>query len=104
MKQEDTSVINTLKIWIAPSLLTFVGFLIWRDISEMRTDVKALLQQQSANQARIDMLEKQVTDLESKIYVLSKDVNTNPDKIMSQPIYAIKDEHPVGDIKTEKKL
>lgn len=47
-----------LKIWLFPSLVTILGTLIWRDISEMKSDVKALLAQTNIDKTRIDNLER----------------------------------------------
>ena len=47
-----------LKIWLFPSLVTILGTLIWRDISELKSDVKALLAQSNVDKTRIDNLER----------------------------------------------
>ncbi len=71
MTNKNTSreqILATLKEWVAPVLLSVVGMLLWRDISEMRADVKLLLTQQSANQVKIDNLEKDVELLKSIVF------------------------------------
>lgn len=51
--------INTkLKIWLFPSLVTILGTLIWRDVVEMKSDIKALLAQSNIDKTRIDNLER----------------------------------------------
>lgn len=51
--------INTkLKIWLFPSLVTILGTLIWRDVVEMKSDIKSLLAQSNVDKTRIDNLER----------------------------------------------
>lgn len=47
-----------LKIWLFPSLVTILGTLIWRDIAEMKSDIKSLLAQSNIDKTRIDNLER----------------------------------------------
>lgn len=47
-----------LKIWLFPSLVTILGTLIWRDVAEMKSDIKALLAQSNIDKTRIDNLER----------------------------------------------
>lgn len=47
-----------LKIWLFPSLVTIIGTLIWRDVAEMKSDIKALLAQSNIDKTRIDNLER----------------------------------------------
>ncbi len=47
-----------LKIWLFPSLVTILGTLIWRDVVEMKSDIKALLAQSNIDKTRIDNLER----------------------------------------------
>lgn len=71
MTNKNTSkdqIISVLREWAAPLLLSIVGMLLWRDISEMRADVKLLLTTQSANQVKIDQLEKDVDLLKTAVF------------------------------------
>jgi len=61
----DVSVI--IKTWLFPSIVTLLGTLIWRDMQEMRNDVKALLAQSNVDKTRIDNLERQVNLLNEKV-------------------------------------
>lgn len=65
------SVISTIKEWAAPSLVAIVGMLVWRDITELRSDVKLLLYEQSANHVKIEMLEADVKDMKIQINELT---------------------------------
>jgi hypothetical protein len=62
-------VISILKEWASPVLIGLVGMLLWRDVTEMRADVKLLLTQQSADRVKIQQLEDDVKLL--KTYVLT---------------------------------
>ena len=61
----DVSVI--IKTWLFPSIVTLLGTLIWRDMQEMRDDIKSLLAQSNVDKTRIDNLERQVDLLNEKV-------------------------------------
>lgn len=61
-------VISVLKEWVAPILLSIIGMLLWRDITEMRADVKLLLTQQTADRVKIEQLEKDVEILQTYVF------------------------------------
>lgn len=69
-------VISILKEWASPVLIGIVGMLLWRDVTEMRNDVKLLLTQQSADRVKIEQLEDDVKLL--KTYVLTPQSNPAP--------------------------
>jgi hypothetical protein len=62
------SMVTTIKLYIFPALVTVISMLIWRDISELRSDVKALLAQSNIDKTRIDNLTNDVKALETIIY------------------------------------
>jgi hypothetical protein len=49
-----------LKDWAFPVLITGLATMIYHDLSEMRTDIKILIAQGSADHIRIDNLERQL--------------------------------------------
>lgn len=61
-------VISILKEWASPVLIGIVGMLLWRDVTEMRADVKLLLTQQSADRVKIEQLETDVQMLKAYIF------------------------------------
>lgn len=69
-------VISILKEWASPVLIGLVGMLLWRDVTEMRSDVKLLLTQQSADRVKIEQLEDDVKLL--KTYVLTPQSSSAP--------------------------
>jgi hypothetical protein len=62
-----SNVVSTLKLYIFPTLVTILAMMIWRDVSELRSDVKALLAQSNIDKTRIDNLEADVRFLEQRV-------------------------------------
>jgi len=62
------SFLTTVKMWIFPSLVTVLSLIIWRDITEMKNDIKALLAQTNVDKTKIESLEKDVRFLEQVVY------------------------------------
>jgi hypothetical protein len=62
------SITNTLKIYVFPALVTILATLIWRDVTEMRNDVKMLLAQSNIDKTKIETLEKDVKALEQAVF------------------------------------
>lgn len=56
-----TSIIDKIKIWASPAILSVLGMMIWADITEMKRDIKRLLEVSSAQQARIESLERDLS-------------------------------------------
>lgn len=77
-----TSVGNTLKLYLFPTLVSILAMLIWRDVSELRTDVKALLAQSNVDKTKIDALERDVKSLEQTVY-MKKPLASNEEEIQS---------------------
>ena len=63
-----SQIISVIKEWASPTLICIVGMLLYRDVTELRTDVKTLLSQSYVDKTRIDNLEKRVDKLEQKLY------------------------------------
>ena len=55
--------VDKVKLWIFPTLVFVLGTIIWQDVKEIKTDVKALMAQSNIDKTRIDNLEKQVEKL-----------------------------------------
>jgi hypothetical protein len=62
------SVTNSIKVWIFPSLVTILAMMIWRDVNELRADVKSLLAQSNIDKTRIDNLINDVKMLEEAVF------------------------------------
>jgi hypothetical protein len=65
--QSQSKIVGAVKEFLAPILLSIVGLFIWRDISEMRADVKLLLVQQSADRVKIENMEGDIAMLKSVV-------------------------------------
>lgn len=61
-------VVSILKEWASPVLIAIVGMLLWRDVTEMRSDVKLLLVQQSADRVKIEQLETDMKMLKGYLF------------------------------------
>lgn len=51
---------NQFKSWIFPGLVSVMGMMIWNDVTEIKSDVKALMAQSNIDKTRIDNLEREV--------------------------------------------
>lgn len=52
--------IAQIKAWLFPSLITILAGIIWNDVQEIKSDVKALMAQSNIDKTRIDNLERLV--------------------------------------------
>jgi len=55
--RENTN-IQSIKVWIFPTLLSILAMMIWNDVNEIKADVKALMAQSNIDKTRIDNLER----------------------------------------------
>ena len=68
LQSPKQSALNALKLYLFPTLVTILAMLIWRDVSELRGDVKALLAQSNIDKTKIENLEKDVKSLEQAVF------------------------------------
>ena len=59
---------NAIKIYLFPALVTILATLIWRDVTEMRSDIKALLAQSNIDKTDIQNLKRDVQVLEQAVF------------------------------------
>jgi hypothetical protein len=52
--------ISQVKTWLFPSIITVLAAIIWNDVQEIKSDVKALMAQSNIDKTRIDNLERDV--------------------------------------------
>ena len=57
--------VSKIKEYLTPSLVTIVGVMLWSQLTELKSDVKKLLINQSADQVKIANLEQDVEELKS---------------------------------------
>lgn len=67
MSSKD-QILTTVKEWLTPILITIIGSLLWRDLSELRSDIKQLLSSQTEYKIRIENLEKEINYLKVEKY------------------------------------
>lgn len=58
MKTRAEEIESKIKAWLFPSLVTVLAALIWKDVTELKDDVKALLAQSNIDKTRIDNIER----------------------------------------------
>jgi hypothetical protein len=71
MSQSSNSrsvVSNALKLYLFPSLVSILAMMIWRDVSELRYDVKQLLAQSNIDKTEIQNLKKDVDILNRQVF------------------------------------
>lgn len=108
-KYPREEVISILKEWASPVLIAIVGMLLWRDVTEMRADIKILLTQQSADRVKIEQLEQDVEMLKDVILRSSNRSSYPEDRLPSEPNRwdrspAILQRDEEGSIKTKSKV
>lgn len=47
-----------IKAWLFPAVITVLAGIIWNDVKEIKSDVKALMAQSNIDKTRIDNLER----------------------------------------------
>lgn len=62
------SIGNSIKLYFFPSLVTILAMLIWRDVSELRSDVKSLLAQSNIDKTEIQNLKRDVEILNHRMF------------------------------------
>lgn len=62
------SIGNSIKLYFFPSLVTVLAMLIWRDVSELRSDVKSLLAQSNIDKTEILNLKRDVEILNHRTF------------------------------------
>jgi hypothetical protein len=84
---------NAIKIYLFPALVTVLATLIWRDVTELRADVKQLLAESNSNKAKVEILEKQVQQLNQVVFKIPKTAGNVPqptnDSKNTIPLYAV---------------
>jgi hypothetical protein len=89
---KNSSVVNSIKVWVFPSLVTILAMMIWRDVNELRSDVKQLLAESSSNKVKVENLEKQVQQLNQAVFKIPKPIGSVPkddDNQRVTTIYAV---------------
>jgi len=63
---------DKFKLWLFPALVSILATVIYREVLEIRTDVKQLLAQSNVDKTKIEILEQQVKTLNTAVFMNSK--------------------------------
>jgi hypothetical protein len=55
-----TPVVDRIKLWAFPGVISILAAIIWQDVKEIKSDVKELIAQSAIDKTRIDNLEREV--------------------------------------------
>jgi hypothetical protein len=86
-----TTTIEKIKAWTAPILFSSVTWLLWQDISEMKSDVKKILAESEYRKAKIETIEEDVKQLKQSFYYNKKAISY--EKINRQDAFFINEEN-----------
>lgn len=76
-QSKNNTIVNGIKLYLFPSVVTLLAAMIWRDVNELRTDVKQLLAEASSNKSKVERLEKQVDVLNQAVFKMPKASSRN---------------------------
>jgi len=78
--------VSALKVWLFPAVVTVLSTIIWRDVTELKSDVKELLAQSNIDKTRIDALEKQI-QLMNQMFISPKQSSPTDRPISQTNLY-----------------
>lgn len=96
MSNETSSkqTIDTFKLYTFPiimsvlaSFFSILSFLIYQDITELKTDVKTLLAQSNVDKTKIEILEKQVNSLNQATFQKKSGLGRMSSLVHSEMLY-----------------
>ena len=84
---------DRFKVWLFPATMSILAAIIWNDVKEIKSDVKALIAQSNQDKIRIDNLEREIygNDKNTAEKVPSKN-NNIPVSIFFNELVAVKPE------------
>ena len=62
-------VLNQIKLWLFPALVSILAGIIYKEVLEIRSDVKMLLAQSNVDKTKIEQLQKQVEMLNNVVFL-----------------------------------
>ena len=65
---KETSLINTIKVWLFPSIITIISYMLYNDITEIKSDVKKLLTQSASDHTEILNLKDNISLINNKVF------------------------------------
>ena len=76
------NIIDKIKIWASPAILSILGMIIWADLQEMKHDVKRLLEVSSSQQAKIESLERDIALIKGTYFKRTSNEPNKEDKTL----------------------
>lgn len=67
----EKSILTTVKVWLFPTVITVMSYMLYDDIKEIKSDVKKLLTQSASDHTEIENLKQNVTNLNNKVFVMT---------------------------------
>jgi hypothetical protein len=61
----NSSAVDKVKVWLFPTLVSLIGILLYQEMKEIKSDVKALLAQSNIDKTRIDNLERMMYPIQA---------------------------------------
>lgn len=102
---KDNPSITAFKTWIFPSLVSILGMMIWQDVNEIKSDVKALMAQSNIDKTRIDNLERVLYSNKQSVAIrIPHPPNKLPSQIFYHEMVAIKPNQDEEDNRINKLL
>jgi hypothetical protein len=82
----NPSIVNSVKVWLFPGMLTVMSAMIWHDVRSLQDDVKLVLAQSNIDKTNIANMEQRVTNLEQAVFFSKTQKTTNNNK--PKPIFS----------------
>jgi hypothetical protein len=75
---KNSTVLDKFKLWLFPALVSILATVIYREVLEIRSDVKQLLAQSNVDKTKIELLEQQVKTLNTAVFMQGKSTSALP--------------------------
>ena len=87
----NPSIVNSVKVWLFPGMLTVMSAMIWHDVRSLQDDVKLVLAQSNIDKTNIANMEQRVANLEQAVFFskAQKTSNNNKPKPIFSEVYAV---------------
>lgn len=75
--KNSSKLADQVKVWLFPALVTMLATITYREVLEIRSDVKQLLAQSNIDKTKIENLEKDVRMLDQAVFNKKITASTN---------------------------
>ena len=77
MAGQSNILIDKIKLYISPILLSAISYIIWTDITEMKSDVKKLVSESEYRRGKEEQMEKDISELKNAVYITKKSISAS---------------------------